>query len=190
MCGVVVLLASLKKLILIPVMRAAVVGALSAGCGVATTTTPDIVVEIVGVFETPPNAKGTITPQSQVYTIDAVNIIKSNGDAIKLLTESKSIKVVNRRQLVISSPLADYKGSSFSRASITLNAAVATNTRSSQDLVSALTSLTYDSDTNFTVESTSSVKLSIKVKWGNLVTKNADTGVETVGAPDFVFTVE
>ena len=180
---------SLKKMISSRIWAVAV-GAMTAGCGVTTTTTPDITVEIVGVFETPPNAKGTITPQSQVYTIDAVNIIKSNGDSVKLLTESKSVKVVNRRQLVISSPLADYKDSAFSRASITLNAAVATNTRSSQDLVSALTSLTYDSDTNFTVESTSSIKLSIKVKWGNLVTKNEDTGEETVGAPDFVFTVE
>lgn len=169
---------------------ASAVSALSA-CGTTTTSTaPDINIEMLGVFDPPSTAKGTVTPLSQEYKVEAINLTDSTGKVTNILTTAASFKIVNRPQIILSASMSDYKDLSFAKVSVQFNAALKTTTRTSQDIASTLEKPVAEIDKVFTVESTSSIHVIVKAKWGNTVTKDDASGVETPGEPSFEVKVE
>ena len=163
---------------------------LSTGCGTTTTTSPELNVEMVAVFSPPSTATGNVTPMSQEYKLEAVNFTDAAGTVTNMVKEALSYKIVNRPQIVLNAPLSDYKGTSFIKVAVQFSAAIKTSTKSNQDIASSLTTPSQELSYGFLIEETSSVRIIIKTKWGNSVTLNADTGVETVGDPVFELKVE
>lgn len=174
---------------ILSVAAASFVG-LTAGCGTTTTTSPELNVEMVAVFSPPPTATGNVTPISQEYKLEAVNFTDAAGTVTNMVTEAQSYKIVNRPQIILTAPLSDYKGTSFVKVAVQFSAAIKTSTKTNQDLASSLTTTSQELVYGFLIEETSSVRIIIKAKWGNSVTLDADTGVETVADPVFELKVE
>lgn len=160
------------------------------GCGSTTSTTPDVTVEMVGVFDPPEGATGSVTPLSQEYKLEAVNLVDADGGVVNLVTEAKSYKIVNRSQIIFYASLSDYKDKAYTKIAVQFNAALKTSTRTSSDIASTLTTTAPELAEAIKVETTSAVHLVIKAKWGNIVTKNEDTDEETVGQPTFTLKLE
>ena len=167
-----------------------VYGPILTGCGPTSNNAPDLNVEMLGIFSPPAGATGAVTPLSQEYKVEAITLTDSNGTATNLLTEATSFKIVTRPQIILSTSLDTYKDSTFVKVAIQFNSALKTTTRTASDTASSLTTTNVELAKTFVIEATSSVRMIVKVLWGNIVTKDEDAGTETVGEPSFEIKIE
>lgn len=156
------------------------VGCLLVGCGQTLSTDETLTVVMYGVFESPADATGNVEPRSQSYSLTGVSLLNADGTATSVMTETdpKSLKIINRAQIIEEASLHAYVGTTFTGIRVTFAEALTGAGKYEPAMATTLTTTDLDLVETVAVESASTFRLKVKVQWKNTVTRD-----ETVTPP-------
>ena len=159
---------------------------ISWGCGdLGTDTAQYLNIEMYAQNETPAaGASGDSTPIWQDYTLLEVALLSEDTtETIILFTGdgTKTYKVVTRPQIIYSTDLSDYNGTTFAGITVTFDASLTGATSDVDSLTTTLTEAPSDG-TLVTLEEGKGIEAVLKVKWKNTVSGS------TMALPEFDLT--
>ena len=176
--------------ILIGVFGVPAIAGLTA-CSSATTsltTAAKLTVVMYGVFEAPVDATGGAEPRFQTYTLNSVDLVDGDGVVTALFSDPpKSLRIVNRSQIIAELPLTDYVGKSFSSVRVGFDPDVVGGGKIEAAMPATLGNPVLELVEPITVAAAKDVRLKIKVQWKNTVSRDedADPKTEVMSAPGF-----
>jgi|LauGreDrversion4_2_1035121.scaffolds.fasta_scaffold1067670_1 hypothetical protein len=138
---------------------------------------------MAGSYETPDGAAGNADPKFVAFTLNSVVLKSADGDLAVFDGEPTEFRIISRDSLIAEKDLTDQEGLAYTGAEVTFAADVTMGGKYADDLTATLAAPTATLTESLAIETAKTIKLFVKAKWRNTVTRDDDAETETAVAP-------
>ncbi len=159
----------------------------AASCSSATSSLSSlnsaIQVIMVGAYTAPDEAAGNGDPKFIEFTLNSVVLKSDDGDLAVFDDDPTDFRIISRESLIAEKDLTDQEALTYSGAEVTFAGGVTIGGRYEDDMTATIAAPTATYQTAITVEKAKTIKLLVKAKWRNIITRDDDAQTEEATAP-------